>query len=355
MITTTAAGRTWHYSHSIGRGTAEHNTSKWGRTGGVMHPSALAVAPDSHIFVTSRGSGHGTFSADEPDLYNRVGKTTIDEDHIGDFARGELAWAAGVAIASDGQVYCSDEYADKISYYDPDAILPFPDYDGDGESLGSWGESGSGDGELSGPNGIVFDRQDNLYVVDSRNDRVQKFTKDGEYLAGWGSSGDGEGQFSRPWGIALDGDNNIYVADWGNNRVQKFSSDRVYIASFGTDAQGGGDLDHPADVAVDGDGDVYVTDWGNHRVQVFEANGEPITPLYGDATEPSKAASYAMNRDAETTKQTNNRAEDALPKVSRFRRPLAIAIYPEDRILVTDEQGRLVVYIKDRDYEEPNF
>ena len=355
MITTTAAGRTWHYSHSMGRATPEHNKSNWGTTGGVMLPYAIAVAPDGHIFVLSRGNGYGTFSADEPDIYNRVGKTTIDEDHIGDFARGELAWPAGVAVAGDGNVYCSDEYANKVRCYDPNAIVAFPDYDPDGESLASWGESGSEGGQLDGPTGIAFNKRDNLFVVDSGNDRVQRFTKDGEHQGGWGSSGGGEGQFNRPWGIALDGDDNAYVADWGNNRVQKFSSDGTYLMTFGTDPQGGGDLDHPSDVAVDGDGDVYVTDWGNRRVQVYEPNGDPITALYGDAVEPSKAGHYVLNRNAETTRKTNARADDGLPKVRRFERPVAITTYKEDRLIVSDSQGRLVVYVKDRDYEEPNF
>ena len=318
MITTTAAGRTWHYSHSIGRRSAEHNTSKWGSTGGYMFPAAIAVAPD----------------------------------HIGDFARGELTW---LAVASDGNVYCSDEKENSISCFAPDRIINFPEFEPSGERLGYWGEPGSDDGQLSGPAGLAFDSRDHLFVVDGRNDRVQKFTKDGEFLVGWGGSGDGEGQFRRPWGIDVDGDDNVYVADWGNDRVQKFSSDGTYLTSFGTDPQGGGDLDHPGDVAVDSDGDVYVTDWGNRRVQVFEADGEPITALYGHATEISKAAQYAMNRDAETTRKTQNRVEKVLPKVSRFERPASIAAYPECRIVVADTAGRLLVYVKDLEYEEPNL
>ena len=355
MITTTAAGRTWHYSHSMGRATPEHNTSKWGTTGGMMYASALAVSPDDHIFLVSRGQGFGTFSGDEADIYNRIGKTTIEENHIGDFARGEITWPAGLAVAGDGNVYCSDEFTNKIRYYDPDTTVPFPDYNPDGESLGSWGETGSAQGKLNGPNGIVFDRQDNLYVVDSRNDRIQKFTKDGKFISCWGSSGDGDGQFNRPWGITIDTGGDIYVADWGNNRVQKFSPDGTYLLSFGSDPQSGGDLDHPCDVAVDSDGDVYVTDWGNHRVQIFEDDGEPITALYGDAIEPSKAGHYVLNRDADRTKKINNRSEDVLPKVSQFRRPVAITVYKGHQIIISDSQCRLVVYIKDRNYEEPIF
>ena len=62
-----------------------------------------------------------------------------------------------------------------------------------------------------------------------------------------------------------------------------------------------------------------------------------------------------MGRDAETNRKTNNRSENALPKVSRFERPVSMATYPEDRIVVADTAGRLLVYVKDREYEEPNF
>ena len=54
MITTTAAGRTWHYSHNLGRQTAEHNQSKFGRTGGYCYPMDVAYAGNDILFVISR-------------------------------------------------------------------------------------------------------------------------------------------------------------------------------------------------------------------------------------------------------------------------------------------------------------
>ena len=51
---------------------------------------------------------------------------------------------------------------------------------------------------------MVFDREDNLYVVDHFNSRVQKFTKDGKFLLQWGSKGDDPGQFDLPWGRGAD-------------------------------------------------------------------------------------------------------------------------------------------------------
>ena len=77
------------------------------------------------------------------DIYLRIGKTTIDEDHIGDFARGGFTWPVGIAISkSDGSVFASDEYECTISAFDPDGIQTFPEYDPDGEYFERVGHEG---------------------------------------------------------------------------------------------------------------------------------------------------------------------------------------------------------------------
>ena len=77
---------------------------------------------------------------------------------------------------------------------------------------------------MRGPAGLAVDGENNLFVVDSQNHRVQKFTRDGQYLGGWGSEGSDPGQFNKPWGICTDNEGDVYVADWKNDRVQKFSA-----------------------------------------------------------------------------------------------------------------------------------
>ena len=204
MKTTSVAGRAWHFSHSIGRPTAEHNQRKDGKmVGGFMFPIAVTVGGDGLIFVLSRGYGF-PYNIQPVDIFMRVGKLTIDQEHIGDFARAGFTWPAGIAVSKDGTVYCSDEYENCIAFYNPENTYPFPQWNADRDRLGQWGEAGSEEGRLDGPNGLSFDSDDNLYVVDSRNDRVQKFTKEGGFLLGWGDSGTGEGQFNRPWGITID-------------------------------------------------------------------------------------------------------------------------------------------------------
>ena len=50
-----------------------------------------------------------------------------------------------------------------------------------------------------------------------------------EFVLEWGSLGAGEGQFSGPHGIEVDAEGNVYVADTGNNRVQKFTSEGLFL------------------------------------------------------------------------------------------------------------------------------
>ena len=347
MITTSAAGRTWHYSHCLGRETAEHN----GKTGGYMHPVDVASTQGDILFVLSRGFGYHN-EARRGDVGQRIGKTTIDEQHIGDFARNGFTWPVGIAVSADGTVFCSDEYENAITSYDPDGIMNFPEFDPNGESLTRWGTPGSQPGQIDRPAGIAFDGDDNLLVVDKGNNRVQKFAKDGAYLSAWGTGGDGPREFDEPWGITVDGTGDVYVADWGNNRVQKFAPDGTHLLTFGSGD--GGELDHPAGVAVDSEGDVYVTDWGNRRVQIYEPDGEVITALYGDVHELSKAGEYILNRDPESIKTFNSVAHVMSSNV-RFHRPCGITMAEGDRVVITDTSGRLLVYNKDKDYVVPNI
>jgi len=61
-----------------------------------------------------------------------------------------------------------------------------------------------------------------IYVDDYLNCRIQVFTSDGAYITQWGSCGSAPGQFLSPIGIAVDANENVYVADTNNSRIQKF-------------------------------------------------------------------------------------------------------------------------------------
>ena len=97
---------------------------------------------------------------------------------------------------------------------------------------GQVGSDGRWRRELNGPAGIGIDADDNVYVADQNNHRIQKFTANGEYVTQWGERGSGNGQFNMPWGLCV-ADGHVYVADWRNDRIQKFTRRRNLRHVFG--------------------------------------------------------------------------------------------------------------------------
>jgi 6-bladed beta-propeller len=93
------------------------------------------------------------------------------------------------------------------------------------------------DGQFRQPTDIAWDSDDNIYVSDGyTNSRVAKFDKKGNWVKSWGSRGpSGEhadqnpSQFNTPHNIGIDRQNNIYVADRGNRRIQVFDRDGKFL------------------------------------------------------------------------------------------------------------------------------
>ncbi len=135
----------------------------------------------------------------------------------------------------------------------------------------SFGSSGTGNGQFNRPAGSAFDAQGNLWVVDSDNNRVQKFDPEGKYLTQFGSTGSGNGQLSDPMDIAVDSKGNLWVADKGNHRVQKFNAKGEYLNKFGSLGSGNGQFwtYGPRSIAIDAQDDLWVSDYTG-RIQEFD-------------------------------------------------------------------------------------
>ncbi len=135
-----------------------------------------------------------------------------------------------------------------FAMFPPQAFSALPEY----VLIGQWSAAGPGS-FLNEPKSIAADRFGNVYVADTGNNRIVKYSAGGRFKTAWGSYGPREGQFRSPQGIAVDGVGNVYIADTENQRIQKFTS------------------------AVDGVGNVYIADTENQRIQKFTSYGEFIT------------------------------------------------------------------------------
>src|SRR5262249_42881131 len=120
--------------------------------------------------------------------------------------------------------------------------------------------TGTEDGQFmamahGGIQGLTVDKQDNIYVTDPLNHRIQKFDSNGKFLTKFGTEGaHGGGQMANPFAVAVDVEGNIYVND--ALFLQKLDASGKFLAQW--PIQYGGDLDSARWIAVDGQGDIYV-------------------------------------------------------------------------------------------------
>ncbi len=165
---------------------------------------------------------------------------------------------------------------------------------------------------LNAPRSIAAGLNDDLYIADSLNHRILHIASNGNLLNEWGSFGMVDysnpaitqveatqqapvGTFSEPWGVAVGPDGSVYVTDTWNHRVQKFTGDGRPVKSWGLFGQPSPDFPNseyvfwgPRGIAVDSDGRVFVADTGNKRIVVFDANGNYLTEFGSGGFDPGQ-------------------------------------------------------------------
>mgnify|MGYP003323784236 FL=1 len=71
---------------------------------------------------------------------------------------------------------------------------------------------------------MVSDTDGNVYFVDSSQHRIVKIDSEGKTLTLWGQAGKGNEEFLEPTGITFNNLGYLFVMDTSNNRVQKFQT-----------------------------------------------------------------------------------------------------------------------------------
>ena len=221
-------------------------------------PHGITIGPDDSIFCVDTGDCTVRKLTTEGDLLFTLG----DPGNPAPAMSGKpLGRPTHVAVdMSDGSIYVADGYANAHVHK----------YDAEGNYLHTWGESGTGEGQLNIVHNIEIDREGYIYIGDRENHRVQVFDRNGRYETQWVN-------MSKAAAVHIDkrGDRDIvyvgeYFAGIASNavgtdlgpRISIYETDGTLLARVGRESYGKepGRFYSPHGIAVDSKGDVYVAE-----------------------------------------------------------------------------------------------
>jgi tripartite motif-containing protein 71 len=365
--------------------------------GGVLRfPQAIAIGPDGNVYVGDQGSHVVQVFTPQGQFLRTMGAAGQRP--------GELSAVGALAVADDGSLLVADG-RNRIDRFHPGGSL-----------LSSWGSSGSdvgqflfggGRGNDAGAGGGLATANGMLYVADSGNNRIQRFTVQGTqasvilapgelahpkglavkgtrlYIADdqrhrilvtdtggriirsvGGGSGSRPGQLNFPYGVALDPQGRLFVADNMNHRIVRFSTASTgyaYKARWGSYGRGPGQLAFVRGIAADRAGNVYVANTGNDRIDVFDRSGRLLRSFgtsgraEGQFNTPSGVATDSTGIRA-VTDAVNGRVEllgldgtvisswgSPNPGPTLLPRPVAVAFDVPGNAYVLDQRRAVIV------------
>ena len=166
-----------------------------------------------------------------------------------------VAFPAGIKINRDDRVYICDDTNQKVLVFDKNLDFLF-----------SFGEMGDKPGQFQSPSDVAFDADGNVFVADTKRERIMKFSAQGEFELEFEMKDENA---ELELGICVGSSGQVYVSDFWNHRVVVFDKKGEFVTTFGKNGSAPGEFDMPAGITVDEDGYVYVCDQRNSRIQVF--------------------------------------------------------------------------------------
>jgi sugar lactone lactonase YvrE len=254
----------------------------------LFAPSGVFVDALGEVYIAD-GANQRIRKVDNNGIISNVAGVTIFSGDGGLAISAELFWPTGITLDSKGNKYIADQYHHIIRKVDKNGVITTIA----GRRFGAF----SGDGGLAteavlnSPQGVAVDKNGNIFIADTYNNRIRKIDLNGIITTvagsqGYGAFGDGglatSATLYQPADIAIDKIGNLYIADRILSRIRKVDTNGIITTVAGNVYAGfSGDggpanlasLNEPYDIAVDEAGNLFIADKYNHRIRKVDTNG----------------------------------------------------------------------------------
>jgi len=280
----------------------EYISTIYGKTGDGMKMVYNTYSDGERIYVADTGNYRVAVFDYDGNFLHDIGKPDPEKKDKQD--EGVLRSPFGIVVVNN-EIYVTDTMTRMVHvfslegkflrYFAPKQILmPSSIYykddkfyiidslsqsvrvlDSSGKQLLGLGGRGGEEGKLNYPYGIYVDEENNIYVADSNNNRIQIFDETGKLQSVWKGAEEGtSGGYSIPRGIAVDSKGNFYTAELLSNDIVVTAPDGSVKTRFSygePEKEGVTDkMIAPTSVFVDQNQRLYVSEFGNSRVLVYQ-------------------------------------------------------------------------------------
>ena len=263
----------------------------------IASPAGIAAKTDGTLFLSH---SNRIRKVDPAGIISRTAgfRTAIGLGDDGPAMNAYLFDPRGLFIDIAGNVFIADRLHHRIRKIDPSGVITT--VAGNGTS-GYSGDNGAATAaKLSSPSGVFVDRDGNLFIADTLNQRIRKVNASGviSTVAGNGTQGRGSDgilaiytNLSNPENVLVDDQGNIIIVDTNNDRIRKVNSSGIITTIAGSATRGyGGDggpatsaqLNGPTGAAIDAEGNLLIADTENSRIRKVDGAGI-ITTIAGTA------------------------------------------------------------------------
>ncbi|MDQ6672881.1 MAG: hypothetical protein M3069_19420 [Chloroflexota bacterium] len=250
-----------HYSAAAWK----YNISSGTGAGTFVGPRGLTTTSDNHLMLSDEWG----FNMHEFTFTSTSATSTVNLFGTPPPVPGVNS-PRGVRVAANGQIYIVDYWNQRVEYM---------------SSNGTGAKAFGFRGTRTQPGAINFawdaalqPGTGNVFLANRESHQIEVFSPTGTFIAAWGTRGSANGQFTFPQGVAFGPDGNLYVGDSGNSRIERFtiSSGGVgsFVAAYGSPGtSGAGLLNVPTGIAIAPDGTLWVADTLNNTIQSKSPSG----------------------------------------------------------------------------------
>ena len=255
---------------------------------------------------------------------------------------------SGITVNSKGQIAVVDSDKHCILITDKEGNCV--------RKVGCYGKSA---GQLNSPSDVTYLNDDNIFVVDQLNHRIQQFNVQiGNYEKSFGKKGTKDGEFQNPLSVCVDDEGRVIVADYYKNRIQVLSQDGAPLFQFGD--SGPEKLIKPGS-CIYHERKFIVSDWGSNCLKVFDSTGKFLykigEPGKGDGQLKLPYGLCLQKCGNHHNLLVCNRANDRVDQftvegcftgktVVKLPDPTRITTTPDGLILVTDYKAKKIHILK---------